>query len=225
MRILAMADIHGNQDVYASVPSLAARYQAEALVLAGDLLGAPDEDCLSIEEAQRASAPDILRLLAPLTIPVLYIMGNDDLVEFESASSQVQSIHGRRLDVGDYNFVGYQFSLPFAGDIFEKPEEEIAADLLSLESLMDSRTVLVTHSPAQGILDRGILDRSAGSASILEVANRRQVRAHIHGHIHRCFGRQGRHFNVAAAGELRGMVIDLATMGHAVIGGTESSYA
>jgi Icc-related predicted phosphoesterase len=220
MRILAMAVIHGNQDLYASVPRLAAEHRAEALVLAGDPLGAPDEDCLSIEEAQRASARDILSLLAALTMPVLYIMGNDDLVELEPASVQFQSIHGRRLDLGSYNFVGCQFSLPFAGGIFEKPEEEIATDLVGLEPLMDSSTVLVTHSPAQGILDRGVLDRSAGSASILEVANRRQVRAHVHGHIHRCFGREGCHFNVAASGEPRGMVTDLATMAHEVIDGT-----
>jgi len=223
MRVLAMADIHGNQEVYGSVPQLAVEYRAEALVLAGDLLGVPDGNFLTIEEAQCASAREILRMLAPLTIPVLYIMGNDDLVELEPAGSQFQSIHGRRLDLGPYNFVGYQFSPPFAGGVFEKPEEEIAADLSAIESLMDSGTVLVTHSPAQGILDRGILGLSAGSPSILAQTRGRPVRAHIHGHIHQCFGRDGRHFNVAAAGQLRGMVIDLATMDHHVIGGTQTS--
>jgi len=223
MRLLAMADIHGNLDVYGRVPQLAEEHQAEALVLAGDLLGVPDDDLLTIKEAQRASAREILRTLAPLTITVLYIMGNDDLVELEPASGQIQSIHGRRLDLGSYNFVGYQFSPPFAGGVFEKSEDEIAADLSALESLMDDSTILVTHSPAQGILDRGILDLSAGSPSILAVTNRRRVRAHIHGHIHGCFGREGCHFNVAAAGQLRGMVIDLATMEHEVIGGTQTN--
>jgi Icc-related predicted phosphoesterase len=220
MRLLAMADIHGNADVYCCVRQLAGEYRAEALVLAGDLLGVPDGNFLTIEEAQCASAREILRMLAPLTIPVLYIMGNDDLVELEPAGSQFQSIHGRRLDLGPYNFVGYQFSPPFAGGVFEKPEEQIAADLSGIESLMDSGTVLVTHSPAQGILDRGILNLSAGSPSILALTRRRPVRAHIHGHIHQCFGREGRHFNVAAAGEVRGMVIDLATMEHKIIRGT-----
>jgi Icc-related predicted phosphoesterase len=221
MRLLAMADIHGNLDVYGRVPDLAVEYQAEVLVLAGDLLGVPD-DVSAIEEGQHASAHEILRTLAPLRIPTLYIMGNDDLVELEPTSSRFQSIQGRRVDLGPYNFVGYQFSPPFAGGVFEKPEEEIAADLSGLESAMDRQTVLVTHSPAQGILDRGILDLSAGSPSILAVTNRRSVRAHIHGHIHRCFGREGCHFNVAAAGQLRGMVIDLATLKHEVIGGKQT---
>jgi Icc-related predicted phosphoesterase len=216
-----MADIHGVHNVYRSIPELAERHQVEALVLAGDLLGTPD-DLPTIEEAQRRSAREILGILAPLKVPVFYIMGNDDMVELEPASNQIQSIHGRRVDLGPYNLVGYQFSLPLMGGIFEKPEEEIAADLSGLESLMDSSTVLVTHSPAQGILDRGILDLAAGSPSILAVTVRREIRAHIHGHTHRCFGREGCHFNVASAGEVRGMVLDLATMKHKAIGGRQS---
>jgi len=43
----------------------------------------PDGDFLTIEEARRASAQEISRTLAPLPVPVLYIMGNDDLVELE----------------------------------------------------------------------------------------------------------------------------------------------
>ena len=217
MRILAMADIHGVHHVYRAIPELAEKHQVEGLVLAGDLLGTPD-DLAPIEEAQRRSAREILGILAPLKVPVFYIMGNDDLVELEPASSQIQSIHGRRVDWGPYNLVGYQFSPPFMGGIFEKPEDEIAVDLSGLESLMDSRTVLVTHSPAQGILDRGILDLAAGSPSILAVTAQRAIRAHIHGHTHRCFGREGCHFNVAAAGEIRAMVLDLATMRHEAIG-------
>src|SRR5206468_8408148 len=83
-------------------------------VLAGDLLGTPD-DLSTIEEAQRRSAREILGILTPLKVPVFYIMGNDDLVELEPASSQFQSIHGRRVDLGPYNLVGYQFSPPFMG--------------------------------------------------------------------------------------------------------------
>jgi hypothetical protein len=77
-----------------ALPRLADKHQAEVLV-AGDLLGVPDGDFPTIEEARRASAQDISRTLAPLPMPVLYIMGNDDLVELGSAGSQLQCIHGR----------------------------------------------------------------------------------------------------------------------------------
>ena len=53
--------------------------------------------------------------------------------------------------------------------IFEKPEESIGDDLVALDSFIDECTVLVTHSPAYGILDKGILGRRAGSHSIRDV--------------------------------------------------------
>ena len=213
MRILGMSDLHGHHEVYRAIPELVREHAVEAVILAGDLLGAPD-GFETIEAAQHADAEAIVEILDGLSVPVLYVMGNDDLVELEPCSDHIQSLHGRRIDLGSYNFVGYQYSLPFMGGIFEKPEEEIAADLAVLESLLDDRTVLVTHNPANGILDTGVLDCSAGSAAILDAILRRSVRVHIHGHIHSCFGAQGRHFNVAGGGRLRGFVIDLATLQH-----------
>ena len=93
-----------------------------------------------------------------------------------------------------FNFVGYQYSLPFMGGIYEKPEEEIAKDLAVLESLMDSKTVFITHSPAKGVLDRGILGALVGSTSILSIVNNRSIWAHVHGHCHGSFGREGKEF-------------------------------
>ena len=82
---------------------------------------------------------------------------------------------------------------------------------------MDERTVLVTHSPALGMLDETLLGH-AGSASIRDVIGTRRVRIHIHGHIHGRFGRSGIHFNVAAAGRRRAMLVDLESMTHEVVG-------
>jgi len=103
------------------------------------------------------------------------------------------------------------------GGIHEKPEERIRSDLLELAPLVDEKTVFVTHSPAFGILDVGLLDRHAGSRAILDVVTGRGPVAHIHGHIHGQFGRSGKHFNVAAAGRQRAVLIDLSTMGHQVL--------
>lgn len=216
MKILAISDLHGYHAFYRALPDVARTHGADLIVLAGDLLGYPD-GYQDIQEAQRADAQAIIRTLQPLQIPVLYIMGNDDWVDLDPPDEPFKSIHRRRIDIGSFNFVGYQYSLPFMGGINEKPEEEIARGIELLEPLMDGWTVLVTHSPALGILDLGVLDHHAGSASILAAVERRSVRAHIHGHIHGCFGRQDRHFNVAAAGKLRGIVLDLETMRHEMI--------
>lgn len=216
MRILAASDIHGNREVYGWLAEVAEERRPEAIVLAGDLLGVPDGHD-TVEAAQSADAGVIAETLSSLDRLVLFIMGNDDWVELPASRTRLQSLHGRRFDLGSFNFVGYQYSLPFMGGIFEKPEEGIARDLAVLELLMDASTVLVTHCPAYGLLDLGILDEHAGSRSILSAVRARGVRAHIHGHIHECFGRQERHFNVAAAGRHRAMLIDLTTMTHEVL--------
>jgi Icc-related predicted phosphoesterase len=216
VRILASADIHGNHRFYRRLLEIALGHGAQALVLAGDLLGYP-AGFAGVEEAQRADAANILGLLEDSAIPVFYIMGNDDLIELGSNCGHVQSLHMRRLDLGGYNFVGYQYSLPFMGGIFEKPEESIGRDLVNLRDFIDERTIFVTHSPAQGTLDTTVLGTHAGSNSISEFVGRFNIRAHIHGHIHACFGREGRHFNVAAIPSEKAVLINIKEMSHKVV--------
>src|SRR5438093_13454921 len=91
MRILAASDIHGNLKFYQRVPQVARRLSAAAVVLAGDLLGfARGID--DIQQAQRANAREIMQLLGPLTVPLYYIMGNDDWVELEPGLGQFVSL-------------------------------------------------------------------------------------------------------------------------------------
>ena len=121
----------------------------------------------------------------------------------DSRSTHVQSIHARRTTLGAFNFVGYQCSLPFMGGVFEKPEAGIETDLGSLEHLVDSQTVFVSHSPALGILDPGFGDSRIGSDALRRFLDRRQCLVHIHGHSHAGFGRVGQHLNVASGGARR----------------------
>lgn len=211
MKILACADIHGQHETYAWLARCAGWADCAALVLAGDLLGCPDGHA-TVEDAQRADAAAIAAILREIDLPVLYIMGNDDLVEFEPGAGRMQPLHGRRLDIGRYNFVGYRYSLPFIGEATEKPEDDIARDLIAIRDLVDENTVLVTHSPAFGILDVGILGLHAGSTSLRDLVENRRPRVHVHGHVHSQFGRDGRHFNVAAERHRRAVRIDLETL-------------
>lgn len=181
------------------------------MILAGDLLGCPDGFEV-VEDAQREDAKTTCRILASAACPTDYIMGNDDLVELDPDTEQIQSLHACRRHVGHWNLVGYQYSLPFMGGIFEKPEEDIRADLDELAGLVDARTVLVTHNPAYGLLDVGVLGIHAGSHAILDLVCEHRVHAHIHGHVHEQFGRAGRHFNVDSGGEHRAMMIDLDSL-------------
>jgi Icc-related predicted phosphoesterase len=216
MRILAASDIHGKHDVYEWLVDVAAERKPDLVILAGDLLGVPDNHD-SVEAAQEADRERVCHRLDRLEVPVLYITGNDDWVEIEETSPARRSLHGRRIEVGCFNFVGYQYTLPFMGGVNERAEEDIRIDLLRLEPQIDSTTVLVTHGPAYGVLDRGILDRPAGSVSLGELIDRCRPRAHIHGHIHRGFGSQGNHFNVASGGRRRAMMIDVEAMSREIL--------
>jgi Icc-related predicted phosphoesterase len=216
MRVLASADIHGEHGVYRWLVQKADEVEADLIILAGDLLGSP-EGLDAVEAAGRADAARVTGILNGTRVPVLFVMGNEDCLELEPTGNGIRSIHNERFELGDASFVGYQYSLPFKGGIFEKPEDEIGADLDRLERLVDESTILVTHSPAYGILDIGMMDTHSGSRSILELIQKRKPRAHIHGHIHEQFGRFDRHFNVASEARRRGMVIDLDTMKHVVI--------
>jgi len=215
MRILAMADIHGNRGIYERIPVLARQHRVDVIVLAGDLLGA-EEGFASIEDAQRADGAVVVELLERASLPVIYIMGNDDMVELAPATHNLHSVHGIRLEFGGFNFVGYQYALPFMGGVYEKPEEEIAADLEGMRKLVDSRTILVTHSPAYGILDYSeIAGESVGSRSIRIFVDGCAPLVHVHGHIHAAYGQDGKTFNVASGGRiLRGAILDLTTGEH-----------
>ena len=216
MRILASADVHGSQPVYEWLLNLAREQEVDAIVLAGDLFGYL-HGFDTPEEAQRHEARLLTDVLEGTGLPVLYIMGNDDLVDLKPAG-RVQSIHGREVRCGRFTFVGYQYSLPFMGGTFEKPDTDIRIDLANLPARLGPETVFVSHSPALGILDPGLSDVHIGSHALREFLDANPCRAHIHGHSHAGFGRQGNHFNVASAARMRSMIIDLETMGHQVMG-------
>ena|SRR5688572_22221879 len=217
MRVLASADVHGRLAVYEWLLTTAREHDVEAILLAGDLLGCPD-GFDTPEDAQRHDAQTLTDLLEAACVPVLYIMGNDDLVELDSRSTRVQSIHNRRVTVGAFNFLGYQYSLPFMGGLFEKAEDGIETDLAALTSLVDSHTVFVSHSPALGILDSGFGESRIGSGSLLRFLERNPFLVHVHGHSHAGFGRWEKHLNVASAGQTRAMIVNLGTMQHEVLG-------
>lgn len=217
MKVLASADVHGRWPVYQWLVTVAQEQRVQAIVLAGDLLGCPD-GFDTPQEAQQHEARVLVELLEGAQVPVFYIMGNDDLVELNSRSKRVQSLHGRKVWAGHFAFVGYQYSLPFMGGAFEKPEAAIESDLRDLAKLLDTETVVVTHSPVLGVLDPSFGDTQIGSRSLAELLEKRPFLAHIHGHSHAGFGRERRHFNVASAGRERAMVIDLETLRHEVLG-------
>jgi len=215
MRILAVADIHGAIEVYRWLPGAVLDYHADVLILAGDLLIGGWE-----EEQSEHARMIVMPSLQAVPVPIFFIMGNDDHIELQYENERIRSVHGRRLDFGAYGIAGYQFSPPFMGGCHEKPEDEIAADLCTIEPLLDKNTILVTHTPAFGNVDRIYSGYQVGSHALAGMLDRVNIACHIHGHIHHSFGRAGIHFNVAAGGRCRAMIIELPSLSHNVIQAT-----
>jgi Icc-related predicted phosphoesterase len=102
-------------------------------------------------------------------------------------------VNQRRVELGEFNIVGYQYTPPFIGGMFEKPEPEQVEDLRALEPLIDEKTVLVTHGPPLGVLD----GEQYGSRALLSAVVRRPPWLHLFGHIHQSAGRIGNSINGA----------------------------
>jgi Icc-related predicted phosphoesterase len=208
MRILAAADIHGSLEVYQWL--IEQTPLADVLVLAGDLFDADFED------QQRLQAQKILQILPRSNCPVFYIMGNDDNVALGCRDGLIMPLHDSRVEFDGYNFVGYQYTPPFAGETFVKEDSEIAADLLLRDRVVDEGTIFVTHTPAYGSLD--LCDTGhVGSRALAAYLQRNPVLVHIHGHIHQAFGVDDYHFNVASAAQCRAMLIDLPSLNYEVL--------
>ncbi|MGB3112224.1 MAG: hypothetical protein WBB84_04515, partial [Candidatus Omnitrophota bacterium] len=56
------------------------------------------------------------------------------------------------------------------------------------EGYVDRKTILITHGPPKGVLDRVANGLRAGSESILNLVKNKQPIFHIFGHIHEAFG-------------------------------------
>lgn len=149
--------------------------------------------------------------------PVFFIMGNDDgLVTREwTSEGQIQNINQRRIEINDMNTVGYQYTNPFVGGLFEKTEKQQKNDFRKLLKLVDSRTILVTHGPAYGYFDKVSgypwkdNDVSVGSKALRWLIERARPKLHLYGHIHKGFGINGKEINGAYPLQRRFVSIDL----------------
>jgi Icc-related predicted phosphoesterase len=160
-------------------------------------------------------------ILASAEKPVLFIMGNDDGIVAQewTNAGRLQNINMKRIDVGEINFVGYQYTNPFVGGLFEKKEREQKADMKRLRKIVDSRTILVTHGPAYGLNDVSRATSTAGEAihvgskALKWLIEQTGPRLHLSGHLHGHFGINGQEINGAYPKERRFISINIGPGG------------
>jgi len=175
MRLLALADIHGDESVADRLRIKLSKNSFDAVVLCGDIT---NRGPISFAES----------LLEPME-KVFAIHGNMDPPEVIRLLEQKNiGIHGKRVSLGDgYSIAGFGGSNPTPfGTPTEYSEEEIAAGLAKLK--IDSKTILLTHAPPNGLLDTVGEGIHVGSKAIRAFIEANQPLLNICGHIHECEG-------------------------------------
>jgi Icc-related predicted phosphoesterase len=148
----------------------------------------------TIKSKQKEKLTQICKLLKTVDIPVYTLIGNDDHIP-EDDWDKILNDYGilnlnlRTYTLGKLKIVGFQYVLPTPWNTNnELPENELAKRLRSIEDQVDRKTILITHGPPKGILDRVANGLRAGSESIYRLVKEKQPIFHIFGHIHEAFG-------------------------------------
>jgi uncharacterized protein len=193
MRILLLADIHGEEAVLERLRSVASRY--EYVLIAGDIGKAVSfmEDLLSISDN------------------IYWVPGNSE--ELDSPDKYPRCLHRQRMEIsGGFNIVGFGFTPPTPfGTPGEMREEDIYSQMRDLP--IDGRTILLTHAPPYGILDEVEPGLHAGSHSVRKIIEEMRPLLLICGHIHDVEGKQKvgetTVVQLPAGKNLRGVVLEI----------------
>lgn len=169
MKILALADIHGNSK---DIPALAEAAKAcDAIVLAGDIT----------DFGSRQQAQAVLAALNKFGKPVLGVPGNCDPPQVEEVLRQQGSdIIQTPVKIGNVLFVG----LPYG--ISEKDTPQYADRISESDA---PKVVLVSHEPAWGTdVDVQTSIHHKGSQAVRSFIERVQPACAVSGHIHEACG-------------------------------------
>ena len=179
MRILAIADIHGNRSKLREI--LSAAGLADVIVLAGDLthLGGPDDAQAAVKHCR------------PYAPHVLTVSGNcdDELIE-KQMTADGNSLTGTGCGIDDVGFFGVSAAPHYLGNTWEVDEavfERWLAD--GYQKIRDAKQrVLVSHPPPYGLVDWAFTKKHGGSQAVRAALDRYAIALVICGHIHEARG-------------------------------------
>jgi Icc-related predicted phosphoesterase len=200
MRILVIADIHGAKEARKRVNSQIQRCKPNVVIVCGDItqFGPPEW---------------ALDFLNGISLKTLALPGNLDPIGVIDVieDSQAIPLHAKKVELGDFIFVGLGGSnpTPFSTP-FELSEDEIYG---TLKRIMIKGAVLVVHAPAKGHLDKTSQMTNLGSESIAKIVSEFSPPLVISAHIHEARGieREGgtTYVNPGPASQGYAAVIDL----------------
>lgn len=174
LRFLVISDVHLRENVKHWVGRSVKEHGADGVIVLGDIT--------HFGPGQWAG-----EFLSSLPGKVIAVPGNCDpplaLPEIERSSL---CLHGKRVKMGDRDFIGYGGSNPTMFNTpNEMPEEHIYREL---SALMVPGAVLVLHCPPYGINDLTRSGHRGGSLAIKKVVEESRPVLVLAGHIHEARG-------------------------------------
>ena len=164
MKLLAIADLHDSNFYIEKLKKREESRDYDALLMCGDI----------------ATAEDIAeKVISAIRGKAYYVPGNGEsariLELFEEAGL---SIHGKTEVLGSWKVAGFGMCEPTPfGTPGELPSEEMYARMARMD--IDERTILLTHCPPKGVLDRGF-----GCEAVRRIIEEKSPAYNLFGHIH-----------------------------------------
>lgn len=187
MKILCIADIHGDMEAVLRLKRYAKDNRFENILILGDFTG---RNAFRNREKSLDEARSVLDLLS--TFRILAIPGNCDTPEILKVFDEYNAnLHGRNLVFDDTTVVGFGGSAPTPFDTpFEMEEQEIYEKLEELmNGVKTERVVLVVHNPPLNTeCDITKLGVHVGSKSVRDIAEKFQPDLLLSSHIHESGG-------------------------------------
>lgn len=176
MKILAISDIHGNENLINKIKKYSE--EVDAVVYCGDL----SANLGSTQDGLR-DASKLMATFDEIDKPCVFIRGNLDGFELNN-----EYYLASEFGINGESFVPFEsiLSTPF-GTYREIGEEQMAEELALLGNA--NGKIIVAHNPPFGVLDEISSGTNVGSKSILEFIKTNKPKIYLCGHIHEAFGK------------------------------------
>ncbi len=176
LRIAAFSDFHGDEIALEKLKHLLTN-KYDYVLIAGDI------------ENNISYAEELVEIVGKYK--TFFVPGNNDGEEIiRIFDRRGILIHNKRVELAfGLNLVGFGFSNPTPfNTIGELSEEEIYESLSNLK--IDSNTILLTHCPPKGILDKTNAGLNIGSTSIRRILEEKSPLVNLFGHVHEVIGKE-----------------------------------
>jgi len=176
LRILALSDIHADEEALDSLRMLASRETYDVVLFAGDMTN----------RGPITYAQDLIGLFGE---SIYFVHGNmDSAAVVDILRPQPHYIHGRKVPLGEWNLVGFGGSNPTP---FQTPSElgETQIEHILASAGIDDHTILISHPPPYGHFDT-VGGMHVGSKAVMDAISKYRPLMVLCGHIHEHEGQE-----------------------------------